>query len=436
MNKTQFPICPPPQPPKPSLWGTPREAWPGEWMTHDPAAFYDEQSGNYYIYSTGGVLRRSKDLLRWENLGKVVAPPEEAVSWTGSRDVWAPELIYTKGEYRLYSSNSSWGVQQSCIFLSVANSPEGPFHHRGIVLKTDDSFPCNGIDASVMEDPADGRQYMTYGSFWGGIYQMELDPETGLALEKAPGRCIAKRPQWTDCAMEGGHLFYLPETGYYYLLVSYGSLKSDYNIRLGRSKSPKGPFLDYFGRDLRQEDDPDCQAGLLLAAGFRWCKGPGYMAPGHCSAVKSPDGQLFLVSHIREINFTNTPEPSTLEIRRLTVTEDGWLITAALPYAGERPQPMDISGLTGFYERIALTPAVPQGIAHSHGFRLLPDGKMEMGCVMGVWHVLDKTRLELRYGPHREVLYPCPGWDRGENRPCWAMCGLTEQGVVTWYKHI
>lgn len=97
-------------------------------MTHDPAIFRDPESGNYYIYSTGALCRRSADLLHWENLGKVVsAPPEEAAAWTGSHDIWAPDIVKVGSEYRLYCSNSSWGVRQSCIFLAVSDKPEGPF---------------------------------------------------------------------------------------------------------------------------------------------------------------------------------------------------------------------------------------------------------------------------------------------------------------------
>ena len=94
-------------------------------MIHDPAIFYDEVSGNYYTYSTGAICQKSKDLVHWQEIGKVVErPPQESVEWTGSEDIWAPDIVKVGKEYRLYCSNSSWGVRQSCIFLAVADCPE------------------------------------------------------------------------------------------------------------------------------------------------------------------------------------------------------------------------------------------------------------------------------------------------------------------------
>ena len=85
-------------------------------MIHDPAIFYDEVSGNYYTYSTGAICQKSKDLVHWQEIGKVVErPPQESVEWTGSEDIWAPDIVKVGKEYRLYCSNSSWGVR---LYLS------------------------------------------------------------------------------------------------------------------------------------------------------------------------------------------------------------------------------------------------------------------------------------------------------------------------------
>ena len=117
-------------------------------MIHDPAIFYDEVSGNYYTYSTGAICQKSKDLVHWQEIGKVVERlPQESVEWTGSEDIWAPDIVKVGKEYRLYCSNSSWGVRQSCIFLAVADCPEGPFEPKGCVLKTTEKFPQSVTNA-------------------------------------------------------------------------------------------------------------------------------------------------------------------------------------------------------------------------------------------------------------------------------------------------
>ena len=83
MTQIHYPQKPPVQPPKPELIPGGSRDLPGLWMTHDPAVFYDTEREAYYIYSTGALCRRSKDLLHWENLGKVVNdPPAKSTACT------------------------------------------------------------------------------------------------------------------------------------------------------------------------------------------------------------------------------------------------------------------------------------------------------------------------------------------------------------------
>ncbi len=121
-------------------------------------------------------------------------------------------------------------------FTAVSDKPEGPFEPKDCVLKTDESMPVNGIDANIIRDVKTGEMYMVYGSFWGGIHILKLNEQTGLAAEDGIGTCICCRPAWLSGAVEGPYIIYNEETEYYYLFVSYGSLKTDYQIRVGRSK--------------------------------------------------------------------------------------------------------------------------------------------------------------------------------------------------------
>ena len=109
-------------------------------MIHDPAIFYDEVSGNYYTYSTGAICQKSKDLVHWQEIGKVVErPPQESVEWTGSEDIWAPDIVKVGKEYRLYCSNSR--VYASPVFFwqwqtdrKVRSNP------KGVCLKQQKNF--------------------------------------------------------------------------------------------------------------------------------------------------------------------------------------------------------------------------------------------------------------------------------------------------------
>lgn len=406
----------------------------GLWLTHDPAIYKDPVSKMYYTYSTGAICQKSEDLVHWKMVGKVVdAPPKESSEWVGGTDIWAPDIVKVGDEYRLYCSNSTWGVRQSCIFLAVSDHPEGPFIPRGCVLKTTDKLPVNAIDANIITDVKTGEMYMVYGSFWGGCHVLALDNKTGLAKEEGIGTCVARRPLWMSGGIEGPYMIYNPDTEYYYLFVSYGSLKSDYNVRVGRSKNITGPFLDFNGRDLTDLEDTDNTVGFLNFCGYQWNEGTAYMAPGH-NSVLNDDGNWYLVSHIREKNFTPTPEPSTMQIRKIFWTPDGWPIVSAQPYAGEWEQEISVEELSGFYERINLVPALPQGIATAVPMKLRSDGYYECCSVQGTWEKLGKNVFRITYGPNVEVFYASPAWDHECNRPTIAITGMSEKGIAFWAK--
>ena len=434
-----YPQQPPIQPDKSILKAGRERTSPelGLWLTHDPAIFQDEASGYYYIYCTGAICQRSRDLLHWEMVGKVVdAPPEESSQWVGGKDIWAPDIVKVGNEYRLYCSNSTWGVRQSCIFLAVADNAEGPFVPRGCVLKTSDKLPVNAIDANIITDAHTGRMYMVYGSFWGGCYILELDVETGLAREEGIGTCIARRPIWMSGSIEGPYMVYNADTDYYYLFVSYGSLKSDYNVRVGRSKHITGPFLDYHGRDLLAPEDADNSIGLLTFCGYRWNDGTAYMGPGHNSVLHAADGGWYLVCHIRELNFTEHPEPSTMQIRRLYWTADGWPILGAQPYSGEIQQEIPEAALIGNYERITLQPTVPQGIQTAVPMKLGDNGYYECCSIQGHWQYDGADRITITYGPYVEHYFVSAVWDKEKAAPTLALTGMSENGVAVWAKRV
>jgi len=416
----------PAPPPKESLWGV-----------HDPAIYRDPESHMYYIYSTGANCLRSEDLIHWERLGRVVeAPPQESLDWVGDRGIWAPDIVKVGKEYRLYCSNSSWGVRQSCIFLAVADNPEGPFIPRGCVLKTSEpDSPCNAIDANIIEDEVTGNQYMLYGSFWGGCHMILRDKETGPAAEEGVGKCVARRPRWADCAIEGPYIRYNPATGYYYLFVSYGSLKSDYNIRVGRSKNVTGPYIDVNGREMTDLEDYDNSLGYMIACGYKYENGVGYMGPGHNSVLHDDDDRWYVICHIREHNFKG-PEISTMHCYQMLWSDDGWPLLVPEVYSGEKMQSITADDLIGEYERIKLTPTVPQGITHSVPLRLMKNGRLELCSIFGRWEMIDDTTIQLKYANIVETCKIIPVWDHQLWKPTLAFTGKDQNGICVWGKKV
>lgn len=438
MKELQYPERPKKQPEKSVFEKRPGrfDSELGLWLTHDPAIYQDDVTGMYYIYCTDAICQKSEDLIQWTMVGKVVdEPPEEAQEWVGGKAIWAPDIVKVGDEYRLYCSNSSWGVRQSCIFLAVSDSPEGPFIPRGCVLKTHDGLPVNAIDANIITDVKTGEQYMVYGSFWGGCHILKLDIETGLAAEEGIGQCVARRPVWTSAAIEGPYIVYNPDTDYYYLYVSYGSLKTDYQVRVGRSKNVTGPYLDYNGRDMTDITDEDGSLGLMQFCGYQWNEGIPYMAPGHNSVIHNKDDEWYIVCHIREKNFFagDFLEPSIMQVRKIYWTEDGWPVVAAQPYTGEIPQEIPQEALLGTYERITLASSLPQGIQTAVAMKLGENGYYESCSIQGTWEYAN-GKLTIQYGPHREEAFVSAVWDVERDRPTIAICGLSNKGVPFWAK--
>lgn len=431
-TKLIYPDAPPDDVPKPVFKkGKDRpDNNTGLWHIHDPAIFKDDITGRYYIYCTGAGCHRSDDLINWERVGKVVAsPPEEASLWTGSKDIWAPDIVKINGEYRLYCSNSTWGVRQSCIFLAVSDNPEGPFIPRGCVLKTTGKMPVNAIDANIVTDHKTGDMYMLYGSFWGGCHMLLLDKKTGLAAEKGIGTCVARRPEWMSAAIEGPYIIYNPGTEYYYLFVSYGSLKSDYNVRVARSRNITGPYKDFNDVDMTDISDNDNSTGLLIHCGYRWNNGTAYMAPGHNSVLHDTDGSWYIICHIREHNFTGKPEPSRMQIRKIYWMDNGWPVLGAGPYAGEKEQDIPEKELYGFYERITLKPALPQGITCSVPMKLDKNGYYESCSIQGRWKYQNQ-KLHIEYGNHNETAHVYAAWDSERKCPAIAISGISADGLA------
>jgi len=98
-------------------------AFPG---THDPSIAKD--GATYYVFATGKApeggqfpLRCSEDLENWRRCGHVFdAIPEWIQERSpGTKELWAPDISYVQGMYRLYYAYSLFRVQQSRIGLAI-----------------------------------------------------------------------------------------------------------------------------------------------------------------------------------------------------------------------------------------------------------------------------------------------------------------------------
>ncbi|MEU3842284.1 arabinan endo-1,5-alpha-L-arabinosidase [Streptomyces sp. NPDC028635] len=282
----------------------------GQQIVHDPTVIR-LKSGGYVAYSTGGVIgaRTSEDRRQWDDAGNAFAtPPSWWYRYSDTADPWAPDISYRDGRYWLYYAVSSWGTNHSAV--GVATSPTGlpgTWTDHGTAFSSEKTDPWNAIDPAVIT--AEGRLWMTFGSYWTGIRMVELDPRTGKAIPGAEVRHLATRPD-APYAVEGPYL--VRHGRYYYLFASYDTccagVNSTYKIRVGRSASVTGPYVDSTGKPLLEG------GGDLLLAGHGRYAGPGG------ESVFQDRGQDWLAYHYYDATDNGTPK---LGLNKVT-WDSGW----------------------------------------------------------------------------------------------------------------
>jgi arabinan endo-1,5-alpha-L-arabinosidase len=243
-------------------------------LVHDPTII--RQGSNYYVLSTdggqaGGFLPMfcSSDKITWKRCGQVFTTiPASLSSALGSTvtSLWAPDVSYFNGLYHVYFVASVFGSNKSVIALATSptmdpTDPTYQWTYQGVTLQSPaDGDGFNAIDPNILVDTDSNGNlthvWMTYGSFYNGIAQREIDPVTGqllLAQTAAPTQ-LATRPDVANNPIEGPSL--VKHNGYYYLFASFdyccnGNFTTDnYKIAVGRGTSPQGPFVDMSGAPM------------------------------------------------------------------------------------------------------------------------------------------------------------------------------------------
>ncbi len=278
---------------------------------HDPTPPLQDSAGDWWMFGTGPLLlaTRSPDLVAWERQPSPLASPPawaaEVAPGNRRHHYWAPDVLRIGDRLLLYYSVSEFGKQTSAIGLATARTPAGPWTEHGIVVRSQPGDPYNAIDPTMLMD--EGRLWMAFGSFWQGIYLVELDPETGLRIDPPPQPV---RLAWAR-EIEAATLHRRGE--WYYLFVNHGlccrGVRSTYRIVVGRSRGITGPYLDDEGRSL------------LEAGGRLVLETTGsFIGPGHIGLFQI-GGATMASLHFYDGDREGRP---TLAIRPVGWTDDGW----------------------------------------------------------------------------------------------------------------
>ena len=297
------------------LWSLPAWAQTTRPRVHDPSTII-QSDGTYWLFATGGGIRswQSRDLRQWVPGPRVL---EDVPAWTRKylRDdrLWAPDIIRGRdGRYFLYYSASSWGKNTSAIGLisrsTLDPSQKEPWRDDGAVIASSAKDNFNAIDPAVTFD-ADGRLWMSFGSYWSGIKLIELDRQTGRRIASDSAiHALASHKQ-----IEAPYIHRRGDK--YYLFVNFGlccrGVNSTYEVRVGRSVSLTGPYLDRDGKGM-------LQGGGTLVLGSSGT----FIGPGHAGIFADDRGEWFSC-HFYDA--TNDGRPA-LSVRPLHWSNDGWPI--------------------------------------------------------------------------------------------------------------
>ena len=221
---------------------------------HDPSTIA-ECDGKYYTFGTGGGGLISEDGWNWHSGAD--RPGGGA----------APDIMKIGDRYLcIYgATGGGLGGGHSGRILTMWNktldpkSPDFKWTEAVEVCASDGMEDQDAIDPGMLLDPTTGRLWVSYGTYFGTIRLIELDPKTGFRVKGNKEKDIA-----IDC--EATDLIY--RNGWYYLLGTHGTccdgVNSTYNIVVGRSRSVEGPYIDNVGRDMYHGG-----GRMVIAAGNR-----------------------------------------------------------------------------------------------------------------------------------------------------------------------
>ena len=306
---------------------SPARAMETDMSARDPSTVV-KSGGTYWVYGTGRGIPQfsSTDRRHWTFQGPVFsnAPAwvADAVPANMHNNAWAPDIHFFQGRWHLYYAYSSFGSKVSGIGMATNDSLDPKsWTDQGLVVRTGKDTNYNAIDPCIFLDGT-GKPWLSFGSYFSGIKLIAIDPATGKsAVGDATVYDIATRPHTPPNAIEASCVYY--HAGYYTLFVAWDGCcagpKSTYNIRMGRSRSVTGPYLDKAGKDMRE-------GGGTLFLGSVGDNGSGRpiddeVGPGHAGILEDTDGPY--VSYHEEWA-RDRGGKTTLNLSKLAWDTDGW----------------------------------------------------------------------------------------------------------------
>ncbi|WP_234985824.1 LamG-like jellyroll fold domain-containing protein [Demequina sp. NBRC 110051] len=443
---------------------------------HDPSVVTD--GDDVWVFGSHGASAHTTDLMNWTQhsidlsqssanplFDDVYAELAETFEWAQTSTLWAADVIeLPDGTFAMYYNACKGDSPRSALGLATSDTVDGGYEDQGILLKSgmwdqesenpgeiyDATVHPNAVDPDAFYD-AEGNMWMVYGSYSGGIFILELDPETGVPL---PGQGYGKHlVGGNHSRIEAPTIRYDETTGYYYLFLSFGGLDANggYDVRVARSTSPDGPYLDAEGNDMAEVagavgtifDDASIQPyGVKVMGGYEFPRelgdpgtgeGTGYVSPGHTSWYDDPDtGQSSMVFHSR---FPGTGEMHEVRVHRMEMTEDGWPVVLPTRYAGESVTKIKRADVVGDWQVVDLGKDITAQAALPESVRFDKNGRLS-GALVGEWKLTGHDTAELTTAEGTLEGVFARGWDETTQEWTTTFSVLTDNGASLWGRQV
>lgn len=271
---------------------------------------------------------KSKDLIKWTIVGNAFSVKP---TWKNQGGLWAVDVVMVNNTYHMYYSYSLWGDPNPGIGVATSTTPNGPFSDKGKLFLSKEIGIPNTIDPFYFTE--NNKKYLFFGSYstlaTQGTFVVELTND-GLALKDVNNKVKIAAGDYEAVMIH-------KRKNYYYFFASKGGCcsgaNSTYNVRVARSESLLGPYLDKAGIDIKQRG-----SGTLLLEGNSKFAGPGHNSRIHTDK----NGTDWLMYHA--IDRTNGTVPSGASRRMLMLDRISWendwpVIRNAVPSLGIQDGP-------------------------------------------------------------------------------------------------
>lgn len=424
---------------------------------HDPSVI--KAAGQYYVIGSHMQTAKTKDFIHWRQLSTSVADqtmfPDiqsdlgDVFSDTNSDTLWAGDIErLADGKYYMYYCACEGDNPTSVLGLATADKITGPYHDQGVFLrsgnaiKNDASYDAtkqpNVVDPHTFHDK-NGKLWMIYGSYSGGIFILKMNEKTGLP---EAGQGYGKRLLGGNhLRIEGPYVLYNAQTDYYYLFLSFGGLAADggYNLRVARAKNPDGPYVDAQGHDFRKlrgpngttfDDETIAKYGVKLIGNYTFdTKKPfhsGYVSPGHNSAIYQKSSQkYFMIFHTR---FPNQGEVYQDRVHQLFFTKAGWPVATPLRYAGETRTKYDLQQVIGDYQAIQFNKTISAKITTPNDLTIKSNGRVKANQTAKLAFQANGQESILTLGKHQYHGYFISQWDEYTKKQTMCFTGTDQAG--------